>query len=139
MPATPLVLADRRRLKQVIINLLSNAIKFTRASGTVSVGTGVDDAGPWIRVTDTGIGMRADQIPLALQAFGQVESSHAREYGGTGLGLPLCRSLVELHGGTLELQSEERRGTVVTVRLPRARLVVQDDAAPLAHDPRLAG
>ncbi|MEC9345330.1 MAG: MHYT domain-containing protein [Pseudomonadota bacterium] len=124
----PPILADHRRLKQIALNLLSNAIKFTRAGGTVTASVGMDAEQVWMRITDTGIGMKAEHIPLAMEAFGQVEGSHSREFGGTGLGLPLCRSLAELHDGTLTVESERNRGTVVTVFLPRSR-IVRDIAA----------
>ena len=115
---------DERRLKQVLINLLSNAFKFTPEGGRISVGASVDpDAGFLIRVADTGIGMAAEDIPKALAPFGQVDGSLARDFNGTGLGLPLSKALVEMHGGTLALESALGAGTTVTLRLPAARIV----------------
>jgi len=70
-------------------------------------------------VTDTGIGMSPEQIPIALAAFGQVDSRLARRYEGTGLGLPLSKAIIELHGGTITIDSTPGKGTCVTVTLPR--------------------
>ncbi len=115
---------DERRLKQVLINLLSNAFKFTPEGGRISIGASVDpDAGFLIRVTDTGIGMAAEDIPKALARFGQVDGSLARDFNGTGLGLPLSKALVEMHGGTLALESAPGAGTTVTLQLPAARIL----------------
>ncbi len=114
---------DERRLKQVLINLLSNAFKFTPKGGKVTV---TASAGPGqgleIRVADDGIGMAAEDIPRALVRFGQVDASLARDFSGAGLGLPLSKALVEMHGGTLEIESTLGAGTTVTLRLPAARL-----------------
>jgi two-component system cell cycle sensor histidine kinase PleC len=117
---TPLLLADPVRLKQILLNLLSNAVKFTPAGGRVGLRVRRDDAHGLIEVTDTGIGMSAQDIAVALQPFGQVDSHLARRHGGTGLGLPLARSFVDLHGGTLSIDSAEGQGTTVRVRLPAA-------------------
>jgi len=116
---TPLITADERMLKQIVLNLLSNAIKFTPEGGKVTVRTERGDEG-WlvIAVTDTGIGIAPENIDKVLQPFGQVESSLARRFAGTGLGLPLSKGLVELHGGSLSLASTPGVGTTVTVRLP---------------------
>lgn len=122
-PETDLCLrVDPVRLKQILLNLLSNAIKFT-PEGEVALTTGYSDDGDFcFRIADTGIGMSADDISKALLPFQQIDTSLARRYEGTGLGLSLTKSLVELHGGTLHLASEPRRGTVVTVVLPRWRI-----------------
>src|SRR3546814_11070124 len=87
------MLGDRRRLKQIVLNLLSNAVKFTPAGGTVRVSLTFNDDGVAITVADSGIGMSAEQIPIALSPFGQVDSSLSRRHEGTGLGLPLCRQI----------------------------------------------
>ncbi|HYH39082.1 MAG TPA: ATP-binding protein [Azospirillum sp.] len=117
---TPPVLADPVRLKQILINLLSNAVKFTPAGGRVELRARRDGAWGLIEVADTGIGMSAEGIAVALQPFGQVDSHLARRHGGTGLGLPLARSFVDLMRGTLSIDSVEGRGTTVRVRLPAA-------------------
>jgi PAS domain S-box-containing protein len=121
---TPALRGDRLRLKQVLLNLLSNAIKFTLEGGRVVVSAArPSQGGVSISVEDTGVGMRPESIPLALEPFRQVESPFARHHEGTGLGLPLARSLVDLHGGALTLESEPGKGTVVRVALPAERLV----------------
>jgi signal transduction histidine kinase len=117
--ATPLVTADERMLKQIILNLLSNAIKFTPEGGRVTIRTeGGEDDGLVIAVSDTGIGIAPEDMEKVLRPFGQVESSLARRFAGTGLGLPLSKGLVELHGGTLAIASAPGSGTTVRVRLP---------------------
>ncbi len=120
----PDVRADERLLRQVLINLLSNAVKFTPSGGTVEVGAAVGPRGEIrLSVSDTGIGIAPQNIARALEPFGQVDSSLSRKCEGSGLGLPLVKSIVELHGGTLEIESMPERGTTVTVRLPAARSV----------------
>jgi signal transduction histidine kinase len=115
----PPVHADERRLKQVLLNLLSNAIKFTRAGGSVRIDARVGANGDMmLRVIDTGIGMDAEGISKALERFGQVDSGLDRKHEGTGLGLPLARGLVELHGGALSIESAPNEGTTVTITLP---------------------
>lgn len=120
----PLLSADERKLKQIFLNLLTNAVKFTPAGGRVTAGIDHDGAGGvTIAVADTGIGIPTDQIPKALSAFGQVDSALTRKVEGTGLGLPLTKSLVELHGGWLDIESTVGIGTTVTVHFPRIRQV----------------
>jgi PAS domain S-box-containing protein len=119
----PLVFVDERRLKQVLLNLLSNAVKFTQPGGRVTVEASADQRGFVMRVIDTGIGIAPADIPKALEPFGQVDSKLSRKYEGTGLGLPLSKGLVELHGGRLELASEVGVGTTVTIVLPPERIV----------------
>jgi len=120
----PRIRADERKVKQILLNLLSNAVKFTPEGGRVSVRARADSkAGLVISVQDTGIGIARDDIPKVLSAFVQVDSALTRQFQGTGLGLPLAKSLAELHGGTLELESEIGAGTVVTMSLPPDRLL----------------
>ena len=120
----PIMRVDQRMIKQILLNLLTNAIKFSPAGGAVEVASRFDDAGDLLlTVADTGIGLAEEDIPRALQAFGQVDSVLTRKHEGTGLGLPLCKTLAELHGGTLTIESEVGRGTAVTVRLPRERIL----------------
>jgi signal transduction histidine kinase len=121
-PATPQNLhVDAIKTKQILINLLSNAVKYTPAGGTVTLSARDAGAG-WvaISVADTGIGMSADDLKLAMQPFRQVDNSYTRKHQGTGLGLPLAKVLTERHGGTLDVVSAPKKGTVVTVRLPTA-------------------
>jgi signal transduction histidine kinase len=119
-PAELAIHADPVKSRQILLNLLSNATKFTPAGGTVALrakATGAEFVD--IVVTDTGIGMRPEDIPVALAPFGQIDSRLARKYEGTGLGLPLTKILTELHGGELVITSQPERGTTVRVRMPR--------------------
>ncbi|MFM2130522.1 MAG: Non-motile and phage-resistance protein [Pseudomonadota bacterium] len=114
--------ADRRKIRQILLNLVSNAIKFTPPGGKVDVtATMAEDGGLTLTVSDTGIGIRKEDIARALAPFGQVESSLSRRYEGTGLGLPLTQSLVERHGGRLLLDSEPGKGTRVSACFPPER------------------
>ena len=117
-PGLPGVHADERRIRQVLLNLLSNAVKFTPQHGTVRLSVTRCEAGVAIAVADTGIGIAPRDIPVALDRFGQIDSRLSRKYEGTGLGLPLSKRLVELHGGTLTIESAVGVGTTVTVILP---------------------
>ena len=120
----PTLRADARKLKQILVNLLSNAIKFTAPGGKVTLRTWCRlDSGMVFQVTDTGIGMATEDIPKALSPFSQIDSDLSRKYEGTGLGLPLTKGLVEMHSGSLDLQSEVDVGTTVTVRFPAERIV----------------
>ncbi len=143
-PTDVSVRADELRLKQVLLNLLSNAVKFTPKGGRVSVSTAITSAGEIaIAVTDTGIGMRAEDIPRALEPFGQIDDGARGSRQGTGLGLPLAVCLTELHHGRLSIDSVTGRGTTVTVTLPAERvrfaagadrtIVVPSEVKPSAH------
>ena len=125
----PLLRADRRRIQQVLLNLLTNAIKFTQAGGRVRVSADATQGEVHIVVADTGIGIEAADIPRVLERFGQVDAKLARKFGGAGLGLPLARQIVELHGGCLALASEVNVGTCVTLTFPAARIVALDRVA----------
>ena len=120
----PLLWADERKLKQVLVNLLANSVKFTEPGGVITFKAWCRaDSGFVFQVVDTGIGMAAGDIPKALSKFGQIDNALSRKYEGTGLGLSLSKALIELHGGSLDLQSELGKGTTVTVRLPSYRMV----------------
>ncbi len=125
----PYLRADQRRVRQVLLNLLSNACKFTPADGEIRVSAFRTPEGIAIAVEDTGIGIAAEDIPRALERFGQVDNALSRKYEGTGLGLPLSKRLMELHGGSLELTSTVGVGTIVTVTFPQARLIADRQAA----------
>lgn len=114
---------DGKKIRQVLINLLSNAIKFTPPGGSITITAGTDADGVFITVRDTGIGMDPEDIPKVLTPFSQVDNNVNRHYDGTGLGLPLSLALVELHGGTLHIDSALGRGTTITVHLPPERIV----------------
>jgi PAS domain S-box-containing protein len=127
----PVVMADPRSLTQIVINLLNNAVKFTPAGGAVRLHAEATPAGAVdIVVTDTGIGMSEDDIAVALRPFEQIDRGHDRQHEGTGLGLPIVKGLVDLHGGALEIKSRAGEGTVVTVRLPPERVVPLDGPPP---------
>jgi PAS domain S-box-containing protein len=127
----PLLVADPTRLKQILLNLLSNAVKFTEAGGSVTLAIRrAADGAVVFEVQDTGAGMTAAEIAIALEPFAQVDAGYTRRQEGTGLGLPLARRLTELHGGTLSIDSAKGRGTTVTVRLP---------APPASDRPSAAG
>ena len=113
------VRGESAKLRQIFLNLLSNAIKFTEKGGTVEVSARDEGDAIAVVVADSGIGMSAADIQVALTPFGQVDNRLERKYEGTGLGLPLAKSLVELHGGSLEIASAVGHGTRITVRLPR--------------------
>ncbi len=122
-PGLPCLLGDGRRLKQILLNLLSNSVKFTAAGGRVTISASHDADGFRLAVVDTGIGIAADDLETALRPFGQIDSRLARKYQGTGLGLPLARSMAELHGGRLELRSAPGEGTTATLWLPPSRVL----------------
>ncbi len=129
-PDLPAVRADQRAVTQMIINLLSNALKFTPPEGRITLAARTRaDRGVSIEVADTGVGMDADEIPKALALFSQVDDGHARKHEGTGLGLPIVKSLIELHGGTLSLESEKGRGTIVRLDFPPQATVRRETEA----------
>jgi two-component system, cell cycle sensor histidine kinase PleC len=122
--ALPMVMADERRLRQIVLNLLTNAVKFTPPGGRIVLAAQMTaEGGIAVSVSDTGIGMKPEEIPLALETFRQVDGGLTRRQQGTGLGLPLARTLAELHGGTLVIASAAGHGTAVTVTLPRERVI----------------
>jgi len=115
----PSCIGDERLLRQVLLNLASNAIKFTPAGGRIRIQVGRKAGGELtLAVRDTGIGMTAEEAAVALRPFGQVQSAFVRTRDGVGLGLPLAKSFVELHGGELVVESMPGRGTTVLVKLP---------------------
>jgi PAS domain S-box-containing protein len=122
----PLVRCDPRVIKQVVLNLLSNAIKFTPSGGRVVVGAACDSTrGVDLIVSDTGIGMTAEEVKVAMEPFGQIDSMLAREHPGTGLGLPISAALMRLHGGAIHIDSISGRGTTLTASIPPDRMIVR--------------
>lgn len=117
-PNLSVIYGDQRAVTQILLNLLSNAIKFTSHGGHVGLDMYASHEGAVVRVTDTGIGMTASEMETALEPYGQVNSPLAKASVGTGLGLPLAKSLVELHGGSLTIASEKGVGTSIVVQLP---------------------
>jgi signal transduction histidine kinase len=123
-PHLPELFGDERRIKQVLLNILSNAVKFTQEGGKVTLSAmSAADGGLRVEIQDNGIGMDEVGIRIALSPFGQVDSKLARKYEGTGLGLPLTKSLVEAHDGVLEIQSHLGSGTTVVVQFPPERSI----------------
>lgn len=118
----PALRADSKAVRQVLLNLLSNAVKFTE-EGTVTVRTAMHASGEMvIAISDTGIGIAEEEIEKLAQPFYQVDSSLARKFEGTGLGLALSKSLMELHGGRLVIESIKGEGTTVSCLFPAARI-----------------
>ena len=120
LPAVPLeIVADARKLRQILVNLLSNAVKYTQPGGNVTVScASLGGSGVSIAVRDSGPGIHADDMGLAMERFGRIDRPGAAAKDGVGLGLPLTKALVELHGGSFRLDSAPGEGTVATVVLP---------------------
>ena len=128
----PPLRADNVRMRQILLNLLSNAVKFTPGPGLVAVSASLREDGRLaLVVADSGIGMSGEELALALQPFRQIDNRLARRYEGTGLGLPLVKSLIELHGGELELRSTPEKGTVATLLIPRDRVIRESRPGPV--------
>jgi signal transduction histidine kinase len=113
-----LLCGDNKRLHQMLLNLLSNALKFTPVGGEIAIDVFRRGLDVCISVSDSGIGIKAEDIPKVLEPFGQVESELSQRHQGTGLGLPLTKELAELHGGSLTMESNVDVGTTVTITLP---------------------
>ena len=123
-PGVGLLHCDRRAVTQILLNLLSNAVKFTPAGGAVEVAAAILAGGELaVSVKDTGVGMAAADIPRALETFGQIENRLSSGHKGTGLGLPIVQSFIEMHGGRLEIDSARGAGSTFTVFFPRERVV----------------
>jgi two-component system cell cycle sensor histidine kinase PleC len=122
-PNLPNVMVDQRAMRQVLLNLLSNAVKFTKAGGQVTLRALLSpDNELLLQVSDTGIGMREEDLHRVLEPFVQVENELTRRYEGTGLGLSLSKQLIELHGGRIGIVSKPNFGTTVSVYLPGSRV-----------------
>ncbi len=115
--------ADKRALKQILLNLLSNAVKFTNEGGNVSLNAEFNDDGIKIDIIDDGIGMSDEAIDNIGKPFAQVGSQLTKNHDGTGLGLSISKSLVEMHGGTLDIESQEGKGTSVCLNLPQYKKI----------------
>src|SRR5262249_30744841 len=130
-PLVSAIRCDPRRLSQILLNLLSNAIKFTPPGGTVSLTVAPDDRSAGVfTIRDSGIGLSPEEITIAVEPFSQVDDGYAKTHDGTGLGLPLSKRLVELHGGTMEITSAKGSGTTVRVRLPADRMIMAASLPP---------
>ncbi|MBK1842123.1 response regulator [Azospirillum sp. YIM B02556] len=122
-PAARQLRGDDRRIRQILLNLIANGVKYTPSGGSVTLSAAIEEGLPVIRVTDTGLGIPPEDVDRVLEPFTRVETAANRRVEGAGLGLPLTKRLVELHGGTLALHSTLGVGTTVTVRLPAGRLL----------------
>ncbi|MBX6322445.1 MAG: HAMP domain-containing histidine kinase [Rhodospirillaceae bacterium] len=123
------VFADERKIRQSIINLLSNAVKFTPPGGRMTLAIRAEPGQPIaVAVSDTGIGIAEKDISRALAPFQQIDSAFSRKYEGSGLGLAITKALIDLHGGTLTIDSEVGRGTTVTLTLPPERAACASSA-----------
>ncbi|NDJ85800.1 MAG: response regulator, partial [Chloroflexi bacterium] len=126
--AAPAIYVDRVRARQIFTNILDNAIKFTQ-QGHIRIKVSGERQVVNFEIEDTGIGIPEDKLPLVFEEFRQVDSTSTRQYGGTGLGMPITKRLIEMSRGTIDLESTENRGTTVHICLPRA------DAAQRLHHP----
>jgi signal transduction histidine kinase len=120
-PVLPGFHADAQRVKQIVMNLLSNAVKFTPPAGRVSVDASIQDGALRLTISDTGIGMSAAEVAIALRPFAKIDNALRRKYEGTGLGLPLVAALVQQHGGALKIDSTPGAGTTIRVVFPPER------------------
>ena len=114
----PIMNGDPRAFKQIMLNIVANAIKFTERGGTVTVSAAVEGQRLLLRVTDTGVGIAADDLDRVGDPFFQAGTTYQRRHEGTGLGLSIVKGLVALHNGEIGLQSKVNEGTTVTVALP---------------------
>jgi cell cycle sensor histidine kinase DivJ len=128
----PIVNGDPRAFKQIVLNLVSNAIKFTERGGTVTVSAGVEGSRLLLRVSDTGVGIAADDLKRVGDPFFQAGKTYQRRHEGTGLGLSIVKSLVGLHAGEMTVQSRIDEGTTVTVALPLAFTPAQQPSSNIA-------
>ncbi|MDD3030122.1 MAG: ATP-binding protein [Alphaproteobacteria bacterium] len=120
----PLLMGEEKAMKQILTNLMTNAVKFTNEGGSVTLSALIDENDRiMINVVDNGIGIAPENLALVMEPFGQIESALSRKHQGTGLGLPLTKALVELHGGTLELKSTVNAGTTVSLVFPPERTI----------------
>jgi len=119
--STRRVHGDRRRLEQVLSNLLSNALKFTPPDGVIEVGAASSETEAKVWIQDTGVGIASDEIGRLFEKYKQSSSGKTSEYKGTGLGLVICKMIVEAHGGKIWVESEEGKGTKFTFTLPSTR------------------
>jgi signal transduction histidine kinase len=129
----PHLWCDERKLKQMLLNLLSNAVKFTPSGGRIDIACSSDASGLTLSVQDSGIGIDETDLARVLQPFVQVDNKLSRRQEGTGLGLPLVKAMIEIHGGSLRLESQPGKGTTAWLTLPVDRVMsmpVEENYAP---------
>ncbi len=130
-PSLPRLWADERAVRQVVLNLLSNAIKFTPQGGEITLKVGwTSSGGQYVSIKDSGPGIPEDEIPIVMQSFGRGSLAIKAAEQGTGLGLPIVKGFVDLHGGGFQIKSKPREGTEVIVTFPAARVM---DALPAVN------
>jgi two-component system cell cycle sensor histidine kinase PleC len=131
--AMPRIWGDERAIRQIVLNLLSNSIKFTPQGGEIWLKAGwTASGGQYLSVKDTGSGIAEEEIPIVLASFGQGSNSIKSAEQGAGLGLPIAKSLIDMHGGTFTLKSKLRIGTEVIITFPPER--VMSALAPLSEE-----
>ncbi len=124
------LIAVERMVCQILLNLLSNAVKFTPPGGRVVLSALRNAEGALlVAVSDTGLGMTPQEIKIALTPFGQIQNAQSRRHAGTGLGLPLAKAMIEMHGGSLRVASAPGQGTTISLLFPRERVVARPDSA----------
>ena len=116
----PRLCADEGRLQEIVYNLLDNAVKYSKRGGTITVQARVEDHRVRLSVTDEGVGIRESDVPRIFERFYRADKARSRELGGTGLGLSIVKHIAQLHGGSVEAESQLGRGTTVSVLLPVA-------------------
>ena len=127
-PSLPRLWADERAVRQIVLNILSNAVKFTPQGGEITIKVGwTSSGGQYLSVNDTGPGIPEDESPVVMSSFGRGSLAIKTAEQGSGLGLPIVKGLVDLHGGGFQLKSKPREGTEVIVTFPAARVI---DALP---------
>ena len=129
-PALPLLWCDEKKLKKILLNLLDNAAKFTPAGGRIEVEAAVTDGHFTVAVRDTGIGIDKDDLARVVLPFAQADNTAARRHQGAGLGLTLAKLMMEVHGGSLRLDSEVGRGTAAWLLFPNERVIAAESRAP---------
>ncbi len=125
------VRCDTKRMRQIVVNLVSNALKFTPENSEVDISVERVADGVDLVVRDNGAGISRDKLDMVLEPFGQAESAYARSHGGVGLGLPIVKSLTEMHGGRFHITSEPDQGTTATVHLPAERVLIAPERRPV--------
>ncbi len=118
VPEMPVIKGDADRIQQVVMNIVSNAVKYNQPGGRVDISGGTRSGSVFLTVSDTGLGIPAEDLPRIFERFYRVDKARSREKGGTGLGLAIAKEIIEFHGGSISVRSEEGRGTSVTMTLP---------------------
>lgn len=114
----PDVFGDRDGIEQVITNILTNSIKYTPENGNIKVYVGAVHDDAYIKIIDNGIGIPKEDLPRVFERFYRVDKARSREMGGTGLGLPIAKEIIEENGGSIDIKSEVGKGTEVIIKVP---------------------